>query len=64
MSKQIMVPHGNIKKLAKVMGISREYASRCLKGDIGAWTKLVIKVRHTALREFDGVELGTKLRKG
>ena len=53
---RIVMPIGNGKKLAKAMGVTPEYLSGVLNGK---WTKgeLARKIRYTAIKEFDGVEI-------
>lgn len=49
----IMVPHGKVVEIAKVLGISKAMVSHSLRGQKN--NELAKKIRHVALEQYDGV---------
>lgn len=56
MKKKIVVDYGKVGRIAKVMGCTREMASKSLsyKKD----SLLARKIRYVAIKHFGGVEVG------
>ncbi len=51
----IMVDHGKVKKIANVFKVTEAMVSMSLRGKRNG--DLAKKIRHTALEQFDGVEM-------
>lgn len=56
MKKKIVLDHGNVSKIAKVMNCTREMVSKSLSFKKNSL--LARKIRYVAKEQFGGVEVG------